>query len=80
MLHKYILVCHYGSRSKNDLHISQVPSIHKPHLLPLPPVFLDKNNFFIPSSTTVSKKFTLSWKFGGGGGGEGKESGSACQK
>ena len=37
------------------IHISQVPSIHKPHLLPLPPVFLDRNIFFIPAQQQFQK-------------------------
>ena len=68
------------------LHISQVPSIHKPHLLPLPPVFLDRNNFFYSQLNNSFKKIYPLLKVSGvgEGGGEGgwevKESGGACQK
>ena len=54
------------------LHISQVPSIHKPHLLPLPPVFLDRNNFFYSQLNNSFKKIYPLLKVWGGGGGEEK--------
>ena len=52
------------------LHISQVPSIHKPHLLPLPPVFLDRNNFFYSQLNNSFKKIYPLLKVWGGGGEE----------